>query len=458
MSTQAELPASTARTSTPRRGRVLFAAVAAQSIEYYDFLIYGTAASLILNTLFFPSESALASTLASFATFAVGFAGRPLGAALFGHFGDKFGRKPALLVAMMLMAVSSTLIGLLPTYGAIGAAAPVLLVVLRIAQGISVGGHFGGATLLALESAPPNRRGLFGALPQVGVAVGMVTGTLVFLLVSSFTTDAQFAAWGWRVPFLLSVVMFPVAYFVHRYVEDTPEFRRAEAGQSSRRESADSAPRSSVLQVLRRPRQLLLVAFTFLPATISFYGIVTGMLHYATDDLKISKDTMLTVVMLSMIAFTAGTIGFAWLSDVVGRRRVYAANALFFGVWVFAMFPLVETGSFPLMLVGASVGLLASGGMFGPGTALLAEAFPAGVRYSGSSLGNQLANILGAGLAPFIMVSLLAATHTTVSVSVYMAVACLISLCAVTMVSVPAKREAEAAESAAEPVPEPREL
>ncbi|GHB74019.1 MFS transporter [Streptomyces viridiviolaceus] len=442
MSTETGTQATATPAATARRGRVLFAAVAAQSIEYYDFLIYGTAASLILNTLFFPSESTLASTLASFATFAVGFAGRPIGAALFGHFGDKFGRKPALLAAMLLMAVSSTLIGLLPTYGTIGMGAPILLVVLRIAQGISVGGHFGGATLLALESAPPNRRGLFGALPQIGVAVGMITGTLVFLLVSSLTTDDQFSSWGWRIPFLLSIVMFPVAYFVHRYVEDTQEYHQAEANASARK---GSVPRSSVLQVLRRPKQLLLVAFTFLPATISFYGIVAGLLHYATDDLKISKDTMLTVVMLSMIAFTAGTIGFAWLSDVLDRRKVYAGNALFFGAWAFAMFPLVETRSFPLILVSASVGLLACGGMFGPGTALLAEAFPAGMRYSGSSLGNQLANILGAGLAPFIMVALVAATDTTVSVSAYMAASCVISLFAVAMLKIPARESAEEA-------------
>lgn len=440
MSTQGSVPTAAEATAAPRRGRVLFAALAAQSIEYYDFLIYGTAASLVLNTLFFPSDSSLTSTLASFATFAVGFAGRPIGAAVFGHFGDKFGRKPALLAAMLLMAVSSTLIGVLPTYGTLGIAAPILLVVLRIAQGISVGGHFGGATLLALESAPPNRRGLFGALPQIGVVVGMVVGTFVFLLVSNLTTPQQFMAWGWRVPFLLSIVMLPVAHFVHRYVEDTPEFRRAEAKMSAQK---SSAPRSSVWQVLRRPKQVLLVAFTFLPATITFYGIVTGLLQYATGDLKISKDTMLTVVMLSMIAFAVGTLGSAWLSDVLGRRKVLAAGTVLAGLWVFALFPLVETRSFPLIVLGASVGQLAVGAMFGPGTALLAEAFPAGTRYSGSSLGNQIANILGAGLAPFIMVALLAATQTSVSVSVYMAASCVVGLIALSLVTVPQEEHSE---------------
>ncbi|MFG2657301.1 MFS transporter [Streptomyces sp. NPDC048425] len=440
MSLQSSAPPTSAPTAAPRRGRVLFAAIAAQGVEYYDFLIYGTAASLVLNGLFFPSGSSLASTLATFATFAVGFAGRPIGAAIFGHFGDKFGRKPALLAAMLLMAVSSTLIGLLPTYETIGVAAPILLVVLRMAQGISVGGHFSGATLLALESAPPKRRGLFGALPQLGVVVGMVAGTLVYLLISDVTTSDQFSAWGWRIPFLLSVVMFPVAYFVHRCLGDTPEFREATPQQSDQKRSA---PRSSVLQVLRHPKQVLLVAFIFLPAGISFYLIVTGLLQYATVALKVSHSSMLAVVMLSMIPFALGNLGFAWLSDIVGRRKVYAAGAIFAGVWGFVLFPLVDTRSFALTLLAASVGQLGVGAMFGAGTPMFAEAFPPSVRYAGSGLGNQLANIVGAGLAPFIMVALLAATHTTVSVSAYMAATSVVSLIAVGLIRVPKEGSAE---------------
>lgn len=418
---------------TKGRHRVLVATIAAQSIEYYDFLIYGTAASLVFNTQFFPAENPVAGILASFATFAVGFAGRPLGAAVFGHYGDKFGRKPALLVAMMLMAVSSMLIGLLPNYTSAGVLAPILLVALRLGQGVSVGGHFGGATLMSLENAPPNRRGLFGALPQLGVVVGMVGGTLTFLLISNITTAEQFASWGWRIPFLLSFVMFPVAWFVHRYIEDTPEFRRADAKLADHKRTA---PRSSVVQVLRNPKQVLLVAFTFIPATIMFYVIAAGLLHYGTDDLKIPKNTMLTVVMLSMIAFAVGTIGFALLSDVVGRRVVYAGGAVAAGAWAFALFPLVDTRSFPLMLCAACVGQLTVGAMFGPGTALFAEAFPPRVRYSGASIGNQLANILGAGFAPLIMVALLAATHSTVSVSLYIAAGSVVSLIAVSMLRV----------------------
>ncbi len=274
----AEPPNVTTSTTGPGRTkgrRVLTATIAAQSIEYYDFLIYGTAAALALNSQFFPTADPTVGVLVAFATFAVGFAGRPIGAAIFGHIGDSYGRKPALLGAILLMATATLLIGLLPNYQTIGLAAPILLTFLRVLQGVSVGGQWGGATLLALEHAPPNRRALYGSVPQLGVVVGMVGGTLVFLLVSTLTTPEQFAAWGWRIPFLLTILMFPVAFFLHRFIEDSPEFRGAESKIAER-------PRSSVVQALRNPKQVILVVFGYLPATITFYAIVTGMLDYGT--------------------------------------------------------------------------------------------------------------------------------------------------------------------------------
>ncbi|WP_166462662.1 MFS transporter [Amycolatopsis acidicola] len=432
MSIQGRISPAATTTATPRRGRILVASVAAQSIEFYDFLIYGTAASLILNSHFFPSADPVAGVLASFATFAVGFAGRPAGAAIFGHFGDKVGRKPALLAALILMAVSSTLIGLLPTFATLGVAAPILLVFLRVLQGVAVGGQWGGSTLLSLEHAPANRRGLFGAIPQLGVFVGMISGTLVFLLMTTVTTAEQFSSWGWRVPFLLTIVMFPLAYYIHRYIEETPEFRRAEAVAKE-----GTKKRSSVTTVLRHPKQVLLVAFTYVSATISFYVIVTGMLDYATRDLHIPKSTVLTAVMLSMIAWAISTLVFAWLSDIVGRRAIFAAGVVFSGAWSFALFPLVETRSFPLILLAAAVGQIGVGAMFGPGTAMFNEMFPSGTRYSGASMGYQFANVLGGGLAPFIMVALLAGTHMTASVSIYVAAASLVSVIAVSFIRVP---------------------
>ncbi|WP_165922188.1 MFS transporter [Pseudonocardia endophytica] len=416
---------------------MLAATVAAQSIEYYDFLIYGTAATLALNSQFFPSVDPVVGVLAAFATFAVGFAGRPIGAAIFGHLGDRYGRKPALLGAIMLMAASTLLIGLLPTYAVIGLAAPVLLTVMRVLQGISVGGQWGGATLLALENAPPNRRALYGSLPQLGVVVGLVGGTLVFLLVNSLTTPEQFAAWGWRIPFLLTVLMFPVAFVLHRYVEDSPEFRRAETAIEERRSQ------SSVVRTLRNPKQMLLVVFGYLPATISFYVIATGMIDYGTRELGLPKNTMLTAVMLSMIAFGVGTVGGAWVADVIGHRKVYGIGAALAGLWMFALFPLVETRSFGLIVLGASVGQLAVGLMFGPGTAIWAAMFPPETRYAGVSLGTQFSNIIGGGLAPFIMVALFAATGTSLSTSAYVAVAAVLSLIALMLIRLPAREAKE---------------
>ncbi|TCK25765.1 putative MFS family arabinose efflux permease [Pseudonocardia endophytica] len=427
----------TERPGGTRNRRVLAATVAAQSIEYYDFLIYGTAATLALNSQFFPSVDPVVGVLAAFATFAVGFAGRPIGAAIFGHLGDRYGRKPALLGAIMLMAASTLLIGLLPTYAVIGLAAPVLLTVMRVLQGISVGGQWGGATLLALENAPPNRRALYGSLPQLGVVVGLVGGTLVFLLVNSLTTPEQFAAWGWRIPFLLTVLMFPVAFVLHRYVEDSPEFRRAETAIEERRSQ------SSVVRTLRNPKQMLLVVFGYLPATISFYVIATGMIDYGTRELGLPKNTMLTAVMLSMIAFGVGTVGGAWVADVIGHRKVYGIGAALAGLWMFALFPLVETRSFGLIVLGASVGQLAVGLMFGPGTAIWAAMFPPETRYAGVSLGTQFSNIIGGGLAPFIMVALFAATGTSLSTSAYVAVAAVLSLIALMLIRLPAREAKE---------------
>ncbi|MEJ2890343.1 MFS transporter [Actinomycetospora aeridis] len=421
-----------ARTTTRSR-RVLPAAIASQSIEFYDFLIYGTAASLVFGKLFFPAVSPVAGVLAAFATFAVGFAGRPVGAVVFGHIGDRYGRKPALVGALMLMAVATLLIGLLPTYASVGLLAPVLLAVLRVFQGISMGGQWAGVTLIALEHAPARRRGLHAALPQLGVSIGMISGTLVFLLISTSTSADQFASWGWRIPFLLTFLMFPVAYYLHRFIEDTPAFKQAENAIAS-----DGArPRSSVIEVLRRPRQMLLAIATYLVASVFFYVIVTGSLDYGVRELEIPRGTMLTAIMLSMLAFAAATVGFAWLSDLVGRKPVYAGGAALAGVWAFVTFPLVETRSFGLILLGLSIAQVSIGAMYGTATSMFAEMFPPSMRYSGASLGNQLANILGGGLAPFTMVALLAATGTTVSVAIYVALTAVICLVALAFIRFP---------------------
>ena len=407
-----------------RRNRLLAATVASQSIEFYDFVVYGTAASLVFSSQFFSDSNKTAALLASFATFAAGFVARPLGAVLFGQIGDKWGRKPALIGAMMSMAIASTLIGLLPTYAAVGILAPVLLVVLRCVQGIAVGGQWGGATLLAFEFAPKNKRGLYASIPQLGTALGIVVATLTFLLIHENMNESSFTGWGWRIAFLVSIIMFPLAFYIHRFIEET--YSPSEATSVV----AETQPqeKSSLARVLSHPRHLLLVTGTFLVPTVLFYIVVTGLLGYGTEEAGVSKGTLLTASMLSVIGFALGTIGFAALSDRVGRPRVYGGAVIVAGLWSFAIFPMVDTGNFWLILLAMLVALIAVGGMFGPGVAMLSEMFPPSMRYVGASLGYQLANILGAGFAPMIMVALLAATGTSVSVSVYMAVAALISI------------------------------
>lgn len=407
-----------------RKGKTLAATVVAQAMEFYDFILYGTAASLVFGSHFFPTDDPAVGVFASFATFAVGFIARPAGASIFGHIGDKVGRKPALVGTLMLMAISTTLVGLLPTYAMVGVAAPIALVLLRCAQGIAVGGQFGGSTLLAFEYAPSNRRGLYGSIPQLGVPVGLMAGTLVFMGMNHFLEASQFDSWGWRVPFLLSIVIFPIAYYIHRYIEDGQPDRKPENEAAS----VGDAKRSSVVEVFKAPRQMLLCAGIFVTPTIVFYVIVTGMVDYGTRSLGMEENTLLTAVFISMLGWALGTVGGARISDSLGRRPVYAAGLVAAGVWSFALFPLVQTRSFPLILLGTFVGLLAVGLMQGPGAALFAEMFPPNIRYAGASLGYQIANIFGAGLAPLIMVALLETTGTTTWVSVYMAVAAALGL------------------------------
>ncbi|MFC5673033.1 MFS transporter [Streptomyces incanus] len=427
MNTQVDAPHTPVPAVSDRKPRVkaLAAAISASAIEYYDFMIYGTAAALVFHGQFFPEVSPTAGVLASFATFAVGFAARPLGAAVFGRIGDRHGRKPALVSAMVLMAMASTLIGLLPNFAMAGIMAPLLLVVLRIAQGMAIGGQWGGVSLLALEHAPPNRRGLYGAIPQLGVPFGMITGNLVFILVGHLVGPEAFDSWGWRIPFLLSIVMLPLAYAIHRNIEDSPEFRRAEQERQNR---AQAAPKSPLLEVLRRPKAVLLAAGTFAPATISFYIITTGMLDYGVHELGMGKNAMLTAVLIAMSGWTAGTIGCAALSDTIGRRPVFAAGAAVAGAWSFVVFPLADTRELPLLTLGLFVGLAAVGAMQGPAIAMFAEMFPPRMRYTGASLGHQLANVVGGGWAPLSMVALLNVGGGTILVSVYVSAAAVLGL------------------------------
>src|ERR671910_946570 len=335
--------------------KVLLAACAASSIEWYDFFIYLTAAALVFPALFFPADiDPVAGVLASFSTAAVGFFARPVGGVLFGHFGDRLGRKRTLVIALLLMGIATTLVGLLPTYSTIGIWAAVALFVLRICQGLAVGGQWGGAMLLATEYAPPDKRGFYGSFAQVGVPVGLVLGNAFFLVLAAVQTPEAFEAWGWRIPFLASIVLIGLAMYIQLRLEDTPAFRRLqERQQEAQEEEGGAQQRSPVLQVIREhPKQILLAAGAFFVVNGSFYVMITGMLDYGTRDLGLTRSAMLTAVLISSVAQIFMLPAWSILSDRVGRRPVYLSGAVLLGLWAFPLFWLVDTRNIvPIIMV-----------------------------------------------------------------------------------------------------------
>lgn len=417
--------------------KVLIAACAASSIEWYDFFIYLTAAALVFPALFFPADiDPVAGVLASFSTAAVGFFARPVGGVLFGHFGDKLGRKKTLVTALLLMGVSTTIIGLLPTYASIGIWAAVALFVLRICQGLAVGGQWGGAVLLATEFAPPSKRGFYGSFAQLGVPIGVVLGNVSFLVLAATMSADAFNAWGWRIPFLASIILIGLAMYIQLKMEDTPAFRRLEQMAKEKQEAGDAPERSPVLQVIKEhPKQILLAAGAFLVVNGAFYVMITGILDYGTRDLGVTRSSMLTAVLISSVFQIFFIPAFSLLSDRMGRRPVYLAGAVLLGLWAFPMFWLADTANFLLITVALVIGQMFLSMMYGPQAALFSEMFSRKVRYSGASLGYQIAAVFGGGLAPIIMVSLLDWTGTSVSVSLYIFAMAVLSFFCVYMVT-----------------------
>jgi MFS transporter, MHS family, shikimate and dehydroshikimate transport protein len=397
--------------------KVALAAMAGSAIEWYDFFIYLTAAALVFGPLYFPGSSEVAGVLAAFSTAAVGFVARPVGGILFGHYGDRLGRKPTLVIALLTMGTATTLVGLLPTYATIGVAAPILLFVLRFLQGLAVGGQWGGAVLLATEYAPEDKRGFYGSFAQAGVPVGLLLGNTVFLLLSAIFGEQAFAAWAWRIPFLLSIILIAVALYIQLRLEDTPVFRQLEERQH---EGEDAESRSPVLEVLRdHPKQVLLAGGAFFVVNGGFYVLITGMLDYGTRTLGVSQNAMLAAVLISAVVEGIAIVAMSALSDRVGRRPVFMSGAVLLGLWAFPLFWLVNTGSVPLIILSLCIAQFFLGMMYGPQAALFSEMFSARVRYSGASIGYQGASVFAGGLAPIIMVWLLESTGTSLSVSFY---------------------------------------
>ncbi|WP_414900934.1 MFS transporter [Sphingomonas flavalba] len=405
--------------------KTALAAAAGAAIEWYDFFIYGTAAALVFPKLFFPADMPLfAAQIAAFSTFAVGFIARPVGGVLFGHFGDLLGRKKALATALVLMGLSTAAIGLLPSYASIGVAAPLLLALLRIVQGLAVGGQWGGAALLAIESAPPGRQGLYGSFVQIGVPLGVVLANGVFLVAGVTMSAADFAAWGWRIPFLLSLALVGIGFYVQFRLEDSEEFRAVEA----RTATAGVKPRSPIVKVLRsHPRQILLAGGAFVANNICFYVCITYAIAYGTTTLGLSKNLMLGSVMAASIIMAPFLIFCGWISDRWGRLPPFLLGAALTGVWAFAFFPLIETGSPWAVLLAITVELGFISLMYGPQAALFAELFPVELRYSGASLGYQLGSVVGGGFAPIIATALYAHFHASTAIAGYMFAACAVS-------------------------------
>ncbi len=405
--------------------RVALAAALGASIEWYDFFVYGTAAALVFPKLFFPHTlSPYVAQIAAFSTFAVGFLARPVGGVLFGHIGDRFGRRTALFFALLSMGIASSLIGLLPGYAVLGDLAPLTLVVLRVVQGLAVGGQWGGAVLLAVESGPASRRGYYGSFAQIGVPVGLVLANAVYYLAAVWLRPNAFASWGWRLPFLFSLVIVGLGIYIQFRLDETAEFSQSQA------EARPVAARrmSPILEaILGHPREIVLAGGAFLANNICFYVAITYTIAYGTATLHLSKLVMISAVMIGSLVMIPALLIAGRLSDAWGRIGIFMTGAALAGIWAFAIFPLMDTGSPVLVVLGIGTELMLLSVMYGPQAALFAELFPVKVRYSGASLGYQLGAVVGGGFAPIIAAALLEHFATTTAIAIYMAAACAIS-------------------------------
>jgi metabolite-proton symporter len=399
--------------------KVAFASLVGTTIEWYDFFIFGTAAALVFNQVFFPEFDPLTGTLAAFASFSVGFIARPLGGAVFAHFGDRVGRKPMLVWSLLLMGAATVLMGVLPGYATIGVWAPVLLVVLRFAQGFGVGGEWGGAALMAVEHAPADRRGFYGSWPQVGVPAGLVLGTAMFALLSATLTDEQFLAWGWRVPFLVSAVLIAVGMWIRLSVSESRIF--AETVE------AKSAARMPVLEALRTyPKEIALAAGSFVATHATFYVGSVWLVSYATTELGYDRTAVLNANAALSLSDIPMILAFGLASDFVGRRKLFLGGMALLVLFAFPYFFLVSTGSIWLYLLGGLVVQACRSAIYGPQSAYFAEQFTTRMRYSGASLAYQLAAVLG-GMAPLVCTALVAWTGSLYSVAGFVLAVALVS-------------------------------
>lgn len=407
--------------------RVLAASAIGTTIEWYDFFIFSTSAALVFSTQFFSSLDPATAQLASMATLGVQFVARPFGSAVTGHFGDRLGRKKMLVLTLGVMGAATVAVGLLPTYQQVGIWAPLLLVLMRCLQGFSAGGEWAGAALMAVEHAPPEKRSLYGSSSQIGVPLGLLLANAMFLLMVRFTSNEQFLAWGWRIPFLLSIVLIGLGFYIRTAVNESPAFAEMKATRKDTR-----APLNDIMREHKRP--VIIAAATFLANNMVGYIFLSFLLSYATSTLKMERQTILAIVIAGSVSWLINILISGWVADRIGARRIFIIGYGAMLVWSIPFMLLVDTASVPLITIATLILTATLGLSYGAQSALFAGLFPTNVRYSGSSLAYAFGAILGGGFAPFIATWLVLRTGTGLSVGVYMLAMVAISLVASIMI------------------------
>lgn len=429
---EANLDSQTASAPTAKeRRRVLGASLLGTAVEWYDFFIYGSAAALIFGPQFFPTEDPLAGTLAAFATFAVGFIARPLGGVIMGHYGDRIGRKSMLMFSMMLMGIATVGIGLLPNYAAIGMWAPILLVLLRLLQGVGVGGEWGGAVLMAVEYSPSNKRALYGAFPQMGLPIGIIASNMVFIVVTNIMAPEMFQAWGWRIPFLFSAVLVGIALWIRLRVEDSPAFKKVQ--------SKDEVAKAPLVDLLKNHLGTVLLAGIICIASPALGYLYSVWMLSHRENLGsdgVSQNLMLALIIWGAVCHLVTVALGAVLADKFTQKRIFLWGAGLLAVFAFPFFWLVDTGAWYNIAIAFALMLLAQSLMAGPQAALVAELFPAEVRYSGASVAYQIGSILGGGFMPLIATSLYAAFNDSWPIATYMFILAAVSFIAMAVLKV----------------------
>jgi MFS family permease len=399
--------------------RAVIASTVGTTIEWYDFFLYGTAAGLVFGKLYFPNQEPLAATLSAFGTYFIGFAARPIGAAIFGHYGDRIGRKATLIATLILMGVATFLIAFVPTYESIGIWGAVALTVLRAIQGVGVGGEWGGSVLLAMEwSRTHGQRGLVSSWPQFGVPAGLFLANLAVFAFSALSGD-QFLVWGWRIPFALSIILIAIGLWIRLGILETPVFQRLL--------DANKIEKAPIIEVIKKqPREIILSALLRMSQQAPFYIFTAFIFAYAVGTLQMPRNLILSAVLAAAAVSLFSIPIFGHVSDRIGRRRLYLIGAALTGLYGFAFFAMVDTAIPALVFIAIVLSLVPHDMQYGPQGALIAEAFTPRLRYSGSSLGYQFASIIAGGPAPLIATALLAAYHSGFAVAVYIAICCVI--------------------------------